>query len=122
MQLPVVSTRVSGIPELVEEGVNGMLVQPREPEALADALQRLLVDPGLRRRLGAEGCRRVRENFDLSRNTQALAELFRGCLQARVPLASPLRGTPALAGGQAKHPGSAVSAFVASNTDSWSAS
>src|SRR5512133_751633 len=47
---PVVSTRVSGIPELVEDERTGLLVEPRDAAQLADAIQRLLADPALRRR------------------------------------------------------------------------
>lgn len=81
MGLPVVSTRVSGIPELVSEGLNGFLVQPRDPVALADALERLLQDPELRHRFGQAGRSRVLESYDLKRNTRALARLFRACLE-----------------------------------------
>ena len=57
---PVVATRVGGIPELVEDGVTGFLVEPGDCNALRAALQRLLGDPELRRRMGAEARRRVR--------------------------------------------------------------
>ncbi len=53
--VPVVSTAVSGIPELVSDGVNGLLVAPEDPDALAAALQRLATDDALRRRLGGAG-------------------------------------------------------------------
>ncbi len=49
---PVVATRVGGIPDLVEHGVNGLLVEPGSPEALADSIERVLVDRELARRLG----------------------------------------------------------------------
>ncbi|MDX1530247.1 MAG: glycosyltransferase family 4 protein, partial [Rhodothermales bacterium] len=50
--LPVVSTPVTGIPELIEDGVDGLLVPPHDPQALADALADVIRDPALRRRLG----------------------------------------------------------------------
>jgi glycosyltransferase involved in cell wall biosynthesis len=56
---PVVATAVGGIPELVEDGVTGLLVPPGDPRALRAALDRLLADPVLRTRLGREGRRRV---------------------------------------------------------------
>jgi glycosyltransferase involved in cell wall biosynthesis len=62
---PVVATPVGGTPELVEAGETGLLVPPRDPDALAGALRRLLGDPDLRRRLGEAGERRVRERFTL---------------------------------------------------------
>ena len=52
---PVVASRVGGIPEVVDDGRTGLLVPPRAPEALADALERLWTDEGLRRRLGDAG-------------------------------------------------------------------
>jgi glycosyltransferase involved in cell wall biosynthesis len=73
---PVVSTAVSGIPELVEDGVNGLLVAPEDPEALAGALERLHGDPALAARLAAAGERTVRERFDGDRSAAELATLF----------------------------------------------
>jgi glycosyltransferase involved in cell wall biosynthesis len=57
---PVVATAVGGIPELVEDGVTGLLVEPGDVAGLRGALERLLADPVLRRRLGREARRRVR--------------------------------------------------------------
>lgn len=54
-RLPVVATAVGGSPELVEHGVRGLLVPPRDPGAMARALDRLVVDPTLRRRMGHDG-------------------------------------------------------------------
>jgi glycosyltransferase involved in cell wall biosynthesis len=74
---PVVATPVSGIPELVEDGVNGLLVTPEDPEALADALMLLHSDHALGERLAAAGRDTVRERFDGERLAGRLAELFR---------------------------------------------
>jgi len=60
---PVVATRIGGIPEVVEDGVTGLLVPARNPEALSRALLQLLEDPALRRRMGSAGRRRVERNF-----------------------------------------------------------
>jgi glycosyltransferase involved in cell wall biosynthesis len=76
MEVAVVSTTVSGIPELVADGVDGLLVAPRDARALAAALERLLLDPDLRARLGAAGRRKVRERFDVDRSAAQLAALF----------------------------------------------
>jgi glycosyltransferase involved in cell wall biosynthesis len=57
---PVVATRVGGIPSSVTDGVDGLLVPPSDPEALAAAIRRVLDDDALRRRLIAEGLRRAR--------------------------------------------------------------
>ena len=76
MGIATVSTRVSGIPELIEDGVSGLLVNERDSYALADALERLIVDPALRTRLGAAGHSVIERDFDVERTTAELAELF----------------------------------------------
>jgi glycosyltransferase involved in cell wall biosynthesis len=73
---PVVATRVGGLPEVVADGVTGLLVPPRDPVALVDAIAGLLDDPGLRARIGKAGRERFRERFALERMTQAHLELY----------------------------------------------
>jgi glycosyltransferase involved in cell wall biosynthesis len=68
--LPVVASRVGGVPELVVDGETGLLVPPGDPAAMADALGRLLADAGLRRRLGAAGRARAQRCFDVRRQRQ----------------------------------------------------
>jgi glycosyltransferase involved in cell wall biosynthesis len=75
--LPVVSTAVSGIPELVEDGVNGLLVPAEQPEAVAEALCRLHADPALAARLGRAARATIRERFDADESAQRLVALFR---------------------------------------------
>jgi glycosyltransferase involved in cell wall biosynthesis len=75
-EVPVVSTTVSGIPELVESGHDGLLVPPGNPAMLADALDRLLLDPNLRRNLGRAGRTKVRERFSINRSAAQLVKLF----------------------------------------------
>jgi glycosyltransferase involved in cell wall biosynthesis len=75
--VPVVSTNVSAIPELVTSGSNGLLVPPEDPRAVADALLRLHGDPDLTRRLGAEAVATVRARFDGDRLVDELVTLFR---------------------------------------------
>ena len=77
---PVVATNVSGIPELVEHEVNGLLVAPEDPEALADALMRLHDDPELTRRLTDRARETVATHFDGERSAHELARLFREVL------------------------------------------
>jgi colanic acid/amylovoran biosynthesis glycosyltransferase len=78
----VVASAVSGIPELVVDGVTGVLVQPGDAAALAQAIERLLDDPALRARLGQAGRRKVLAEFDLHKNTILLAERFRESVAA----------------------------------------
>jgi colanic acid/amylovoran biosynthesis glycosyltransferase len=73
--LPAVSTRLSGIPELVEDGATGLLVPPADAAALADALERLARDPDLRRRMGQAGREKVTREFNLRTNAAALLRL-----------------------------------------------
>lgn len=72
MQLPVISTAISGIPEVVSDGVNGLLVSPADAEALATALARLLDDAALRRDLGLAGRQTVVEQFDVEWNVRRM--------------------------------------------------
>src|SRR5438552_3353688 len=74
---PIVATRAGGIPEIVEDGVNGQLVAPRDAAALAAAIVRALKDEGLRRRLGEAGFARVRERFTVDRMVSETAAVYR---------------------------------------------
>jgi glycosyltransferase involved in cell wall biosynthesis len=88
--LPVVASDVGGVPELVVDGETGFLVPPGDPHALAAAIERLLDDPDLRRRLGAAGRLRVSEHFDLASARRAHLDLYRTLLAATgLPLPSP---------------------------------
>ena len=78
-----VATSVSGIPELIEDGVTGLLVEPRTPRALARALARLIRDPALRRALGDAGFARTTTDFSLQAGADRLAERFAATLAAR---------------------------------------
>jgi colanic acid/amylovoran biosynthesis glycosyltransferase len=77
MEVPCVSTSVAGIPELIRNGLDGLLVPPSSAEAMANALGRLLENPLLRRRLGIAGSRRVQEHYNLPQNVHSLAKMFR---------------------------------------------
>lgn len=75
--VPVVTTAAGGVPELVRDGVNGLLSQPGDVIGVADALTRLLRDPGLRARLGAAARRSVEEDYDVNAAAGRLLGLFR---------------------------------------------
>lgn len=75
-RLACVATRVSAIPELIEDGRTGVLVPSEDPAAFAAALEKLIRDPARRRALGEAGAQRVREGFDCERNLDRLALRF----------------------------------------------
>lgn len=79
--LPVVSTPIVGIPEVIDHGRNGLLAAPRDVQGIADALAALLDDAALRRRLGAEARRTVVERYDLDSTAGRLAALLEGLLE-----------------------------------------
>lgn len=85
--LPVVSTTVSAVPEVVVHGETGILVPPRDPAALAGAIVRLLDRPEERVRLGKAGRSRLEERFGLARMIEETEGVYRACLDQR-------RGTP----------------------------
>ena len=74
--LPVVASEISGIPELVDNNVSGILVPPRDSLALAGALEKLSLKPELRRKMGQAGRDRVSKDFNLHRNAATLIEMF----------------------------------------------
>lgn len=79
---PVVSTRVSGIPELIADGDDGVLVDQRDAPALADALARLLGDAALRDRLAIAGRRKVESEFDAAVEAAKLLEWLRAAARS----------------------------------------
>jgi glycosyltransferase involved in cell wall biosynthesis len=76
--LPIVTTPISGIPELIVDGETGLLVAPDDPPALAAAIARLYTDREFGARLARNGAREVRERFDGDRLARELARLFAG--------------------------------------------
>jgi colanic acid/amylovoran biosynthesis glycosyltransferase len=76
MEVPVVTNAITGIVELVENGVSGLLVRPGRLDQLTDALAQLLTDHALRRSMGEAGRRRVAAEYDLGQNVRGLAEVF----------------------------------------------
>ena len=74
--VPVVASAVGGVAELVVDGVTGFIVPPGDPDALSDALARLLADSRLRRQMGAAGRARAEALFDLPSLHQAHLELY----------------------------------------------
>jgi glycosyltransferase involved in cell wall biosynthesis len=84
--LPVISTDISGIPELIDHGKDGLLVQPRNLEALADAIDLLLTDAALRQQLGDEARCKVERSFDADAVARQLATRFAEAAGWRAPV------------------------------------
>jgi len=80
-EIAVVSTIVSGIPELIQDNENGLLVTEKDSIALANALQRLIEEPELRTRLGENGRQKIAQEFDVHKNAEQLAFLFERYVQ-----------------------------------------
>jgi glycosyltransferase involved in cell wall biosynthesis len=80
---PVVATRVGGVPDLVEDGLTGLLTPPDDPEALAAALSALFRDPARRRTLGAAGQKRVVSAFAAERLLDDIDRLYTALLAAK---------------------------------------
>lgn len=81
--LPVVATAVGGVPELVEEGVSGFLTPNEDADAFTNALQRLVDNAELRRRMGEAALRRAREKFDIRHTVRAYEALYEEILQRK---------------------------------------
>ncbi|MFP4248625.1 MAG: glycosyltransferase family 4 protein [Armatimonadota bacterium] len=83
LEVPVVSTRVSAIPELIEHERTGLLANPGDPKGLAEQMERLLFDEQLRAKVIEEGRREVVERFDVTQNVGKLADLFSEVMKRR---------------------------------------
>lgn len=75
-RVPVVASAVGGIPEVVTDGVDGLLVPPGDPAALASAITRVLGDPSLRRQLGEAGHRTVAERFSIDAQVRRIEAIY----------------------------------------------
>jgi L-malate glycosyltransferase len=73
---PIVATQTGGIPEIVEDGVNGLLAAPRDAASLAAAIVRALNDEGLRQRMSDAGFARVRERFTVERMVEQTSAVY----------------------------------------------
>jgi glycosyltransferase involved in cell wall biosynthesis len=91
MELPVVSTDISGIAELVEDQHNGFLVPEKNSEVIAEALAKLILDPEIRQIYGKRGRKKVLQQFSLEQNVAEIGNLF---AQVTTTIPSPPRLTP----------------------------
>jgi glycosyltransferase involved in cell wall biosynthesis len=79
--LPLVGTRVGGIPTIIDDESTGFLVPPRDPEAMARALERLIADAEIRRRFGAAARRKVEREFAWPIIVRRTIDVYRACLE-----------------------------------------
>jgi glycosyltransferase involved in cell wall biosynthesis len=84
-QLPLIATRVGGIPDIVREGETGLLVSPEAPEELAAAMARLISDPCLRRSLAEQARQAAVEQFNAERFAQRYLRVYQALLDGQAP-------------------------------------
>jgi glycosyltransferase involved in cell wall biosynthesis len=89
--LPVVGTRVGGIPEVVAEGVTGQVVPPRDPAALAEALARYALDPELAAAHGAAGRARVLAHYSMPAMVAGYQALYDSLCERKTPFRKPIK-------------------------------
>ncbi len=77
MEIPTISTHISGIPELIEDGQTGLLVPPQDEVVLAEAIVRMLEDQELRQALGRAGRAKVAAEFEIAQNAHRLLCIFK---------------------------------------------
>jgi glycosyltransferase involved in cell wall biosynthesis len=81
--LPVVVSKIGGLPEVVRDRITGILIPPRDPAAIADALEELLKDDQLRSRLGANGRNYILENYEWTENAGRMDQIYESLLRGR---------------------------------------
>jgi glycosyltransferase involved in cell wall biosynthesis len=81
MEIPCVATSINGVPELIRDGVDGLLVVPSDVNGLSAALMRLMDETKLRESIGKAGRLRVQQNYEISKSADRLADLFRHRLE-----------------------------------------
>ena len=88
-ELPVVTTPVAGIPDLVQHNQTGLLAKERDPLSLANALEQLIVDEQLRQKLGKRGRQKILQHFRIQRTAAQMATIFRRVSQPGQPERQP---------------------------------
>ncbi len=76
LELPVVGTRIAGVPQLIEDGVNGLLVEPQNPAQLSDALRRVVGEEGLAARLGTAARRTIEADYSMRARMDRMREIY----------------------------------------------
>ena len=76
LEVPVVATRIAGVPSLVRDEANGLLVEPGDVGGLAAGIRRLAGDPGLRSRLGQAGRRTIEEGYSFAARMEKIRRVY----------------------------------------------
>jgi glycosyltransferase involved in cell wall biosynthesis len=76
MELPVIATNITGLPEIIDDGINGFLVPPRDPQALADKIVDLYNSQSKRTTFGKAARQTIEEKFNLKKNVARFEELL----------------------------------------------
>ena len=75
-QIPVISSNIASIPELIEDGKEGILTKPKDCRKLANAIRTLFEDKSLRIKMGKNGRRKIEKNFNIHREVEKLIEMW----------------------------------------------
>jgi glycosyltransferase involved in cell wall biosynthesis len=86
--VPVISTKLAGVPEMIEDSVEGLLVEPADPEALSEAIARVLSNEDLNRRMGEQGHETARSKFGIESTVRSLKHILATHADLRVPEAA----------------------------------
>jgi len=85
---PVVVSNVGGLPEVVEDDVTGFVVRPKDPLDTANAIEKLILDAKLRRKMGQEGRKRVNRLYNWQENVSQMVDIYRSLLSGKVVINS----------------------------------
>jgi glycosyltransferase involved in cell wall biosynthesis len=77
MQVPVITSDIRGIEELVDDGINGIIVPPKDPKFIADSIEKLFNDPDLRKRMGEAGRKKIEKDFNTKIEVSKLERIFK---------------------------------------------
>jgi len=86
MTIPCVAPRITGIPELIEEGKNGWLYTPADVVSLVEMLRRVIADPAARRHMGEQAREKVKYAYDMEKNTARLSAVLLRRLTSDLPI------------------------------------
>lgn len=78
---PVVVSDVGGLPEVVKDGITGIVVPPRNPQETAEAIKKLVLDDSMRKQMGAAGREHVAQFYDWNKNVEQMVDIYRGMIK-----------------------------------------